>query len=367
MLTFSIYSITHLIFVFSIISLFFFCIQCFININFISVDLYKYKIKNFIFTFFIILSYILIFIILFSYFRYLHVGHNIDLRQIYYSLKIIWLFFKPLTFIIKFYLLSCILISLMFVVILWLLLIKKIMFEILKTYIYILPMMENIRWWWRVKFFIISFNDHDIVSYILFKICYLITYHFLYKNDIPWSFYSYKLPRYHFYIFISKMISNKLYKIFIQVSPILFIVYDCIFNNFIIITVYYYLIFYVPIMLLKRITYAMAQTNDDFIAILWDIYYNNEKNIFFIANKEQKEIITLFLKANLKYIDDFSLAMTEFYLQKSITYHLNDATHAIYLNGDGVYLQIKDNKIFEILEDENGITRFKETKEFSFL
>lgn len=361
------YSITHFIFVFTVISLLFFLIHCFIYINIISVDLYKYKIKNFIFTFFIILSYILIFIILFSYFRYLHVGHNIDLRQIYYSLKIIWLFFKPLTFITKFYLLSCILISLMFVVILWLLLIKKIMLEIFKTYIYFLPMMENIRWWWRVKLFITSSNDHDIVSYILFKICYLITYHFLYKNDIPWSFYSYKLPRYHFYIFISKMIDNKFYKIFIQVSPILFIVYDCIYNNFIIITVYYYLIFYVPIMLLKRITYAMAQTNDGFIIILWNIYYNNKKNIFFIANKEQKEIITLFFKANLTYIDDFSFDMVEFYLQKSITYHLNDATQAIYVNSDGVYLQVKDNKIFEVLEDENGATIFKETNDFYFL
>ena len=70
--------------------------------------------------------------------------------------------------------------------------------------------------------------------------------------------------------------SNK-YKTFIQISPIIIVIYDCIINNFIIIHVYYYLLIYTPIMLIKRITTVINNTNFPFTEILWDIYYKKDK------------------------------------------------------------------------------------------
>ena len=58
--------------------------------------------------------------------------------------------------------------------------------------------------------------------------------------------------------------------------------------------------------------------------------------------------------------------MVEYHLKLSITYTLYDINNNIYCNNDETFLKEKNNKIFEIKENENG-TLYKETHDWILL
>lgn len=108
----------------------------------------------------------------------------------------------------------------------------------------------------------------------------------------------------------------------------------------------------------------MVETNDGFASILWQIYYNKDINVIYIATKEEKELIDILLKANLGYIQKFHLTMVEYHLKYSITYYLKSIKENIYYNDHSVYLKLNNDKIFE---DDNGNVLYKQTTEYLLL
>lgn len=355
--------ITYIIFFISLISLILFSINTFSFFNINSVYLYKYKINAFLVTITVIIFYNLIFVILVFVLRLYNIGKYLDLKIVFFNITIIWNTVISTLDAIMILLLSLYVITLGFlIVILIKALLNKASLEIYKLYIYITfnPIRRNniisLGPFW-------SLRDNDIISYTFHNIIEKIVL----KNKNIYT----KQDNYFGQNVVNILVNNKKYQLFIQSSPLYFILYDCIFNDFVIIHFYYYMLIYTPIMLFKRITAAITKTNTGFANILWDLYYNNDKKICFIANKEEKEIIDILTKANLGYVDEFLLSMVEFHLKNSITYRCIDEKECLYVNncwvGNSTYLQIKNKKIFVIIEDDEGNESYKETQEYMFL
>lgn len=349
--------INFILYLILLITLILFSINIYVRLNDNFINLYKYKINSFVLNIIIIILYISIFIIFFYILRLYNIGNYLDLKMLYLNITLIWsTFMTPLNILPKCLLISYIIILTGLVMILLISIIKKALIELFKFYIYIQlnpvrqKKIKGLGPFWSLRDNdIISYTFHTIINKILLK----------YKNK---DFYQ-KNSNYFFNI----LVNNKKYQLFIQFTPFLVVLYDFIFNNFVIIHFYYYMLIYIPIMLFRRITAAITNTNEGFARILWQIYYNKEKDIYYIASKEEKEIIDILLKANVGYVTEFLLEMVEFYLQGSITYRLKDAEKNIYWNNDGNCLQIIENKIFEVIEDDEGNKIFKETQEWKFL
>jgi len=344
-------------------------IYIFINIyiRFINnVTLYKYKIDSFIFNIIIISIYISTFIILFYISRLYNLGKLLDLKILYKDATTIWTTFTtPLPLIAKFFLITCYILLLILLLLLFSLINKKIMLEIFKLYLFTILDPSKYSRGYEIQRFCFKFHKNDLVTHSLIKMeKYLLHLYFTRQNkrmpmfyaEIPW----YLNPMY-------KLSNSKYYSLFVQTTPMFVIIYDCIFNNFIITHVYYFLLFYTPLILLKKITFTVSKTYDSMAHILWRIYYDKTPDIIFIANKEEKELIDISLKANVGYIPGLALSMVGFFLEKTITYHLKDQENNIYWNFDGNYLRVINNKIYEIIEDDEGNETYKETHKYVIL
>lgn len=148
----------------------------------------------------------------------------------------------------------------------------------------------------------------DIITYIIAKISAYLTKRLgYYKNGLIWKkkpdifseeckkerkiLYQYldNRPWYHFDKILRWITRRKYYKkIFVPLSPLFFIFYDCIFNNFIITHVYYYLLFFMPIMLVRRITTSLWSETSWMPELFWDILYKKETCIYALPIMEKK-------------------------------------------------------------------------------
>lgn len=318
---------------------------------------YKYKINNFFFTTAIALLYI--FIILFYYIRLFNLGQQLDLKILLYNIILIWnTLITPLSLFTKISLIIFIFIFFTNISILFISLIKKATLEIFKLYIFILKHIEDhdkyIYKATSIKRICLSIKDNDLISYNIYKILYILQK---------------KISNEYVINFINEinkiLIYSKTYKLIINLLPLLVFIYDCIYNHFIIIHFYYYLLFFVPLMLIKRITKAIGTTNDCFAEILWNIYYLKNDNIIYVVSEEQRKIFNILFDSNISYIQEFLLDMVEFHLKYSITYIKNGD---VYYNNDNICLIFKDNKIFEYIEDDFGNPIIaEESKNYSLL
>jgi len=300
------------------------------------------------------------------YLRINHFGKFLDLKELYYTLTFYnTLFIKPLSLLQKSYIFSLGLLFLVLFLLLFRSIITKAKLEIFKLYLFIVSKPRSglslIRAS-KIKDFFIKFRNLDFLSYYIFK--YIIKM----LDILPQKELKKKVMDNLKFFYYNKTISKEIYNIVIKITPLFFVIYDCIYNDFIIIHVYYYLLIYIPLMLFLTITKAMAETNEGFTDILWQIYYNNnDNNIKYIANKNELELIHAFLRVNVSYIIDLCLDMVEFSLQYAITYHLQDPINNIYINNNCIYLKIDSNKIFIVTEDEHGNAIFTETQDYILL
>lgn len=331
-----------------------------------TVNLYKYKIVSFTKTCCIIIFYIFIFIFLMYYLRINNFGKYLDIKELYSTFTFYYtLFIKPLSIYHKSYIFSLAFLIILLLSLVFRLIIIKTKLELFKFYIFIINKPRSglsQRRAYKIKDFFIKFKDLDFLSYYTFK--YIIKMF----EWLPQTVITNKIKDNLKFFFYNKTIYKKIYNLFIKLTPLFVILYDCIFNNFIIIHVYYYFLIYIPLMLFLKITEAMAQTNEGFTDILWQIYYNNkDNNIKYIANKQELELIYAFSKVNASYIIDLCLDMVEFSLQNAITYHLQDTSNKIYINNNCTYLKIDSHNIFIVTEDEQGNYIFTETKDYTLL
>lgn len=157
---------------------------------------------------------------------------------------------------------------------------------------------------------------------------------------------SYNLSRYHFHNLFGKLSNNKRYQRFIIVSPLIFILYDCIFNHWILIYTYYYLLLYIPLMLFKRITTHMGSEAAYIRDLLWHIYYEKDKNF-----TQFEGILDIYLLNGLRRVSDIDIGF-EMYLKYITLFVIHNPERNTYINDEGTYLTLRDNKVYEEIESE---------------
>jgi len=155
------------------------------------------------------------------------------------------------------------------------------------------------------------------------------------------------LSRYHLdtiinYIFYRKQRFGKI----ILISPLIFILYDCIFNHWILIYTYYYLLLYIPLMLFKRITTHMGSEAAYIRDLLWHIYYEKDKNF-----TQFEGILDIYLLNGLRRVSDIDIGF-EMYLKYITLFVIHNPERNTYINDEGTYLTLRDNKVYEEIESQ---------------
>jgi hypothetical protein len=209
----------------------------------------------------------------------------------------------------------------------------------------------------RVHLTLEFIGDEDIISYTIYEISRRIT-------ELTNGFDKhYRLPAYHPHKFFANL-KHSLYQRFVVLSPLIIIIYDCLFNNLVISHVFIYLLMYIPLMLIKRISTCLVKEASYIVELLWDIYYENEKLFdmyesdkkrpyFYAISKENKRILDLYLLNGLRRIfgvRDIGLDM-QMYLRYTTLFVLNHLERETYMNDEGVCLKLlEDNRVFIEIE-----------------
>lgn len=146
----------------------------------------------------------------------------------------------------------------------------------------------------------------------------------------------------------------KHYTKFIIFSPIIVILYDCLFHNFIISHIYTYLLIYIPVMLWRRITMCLFTDAHYICELLWNIYYKKETCIYAIL-PVYKELLNMYICSGLRHDSgdlDFAVEQS---ISADLSFILDNEAHNLYCNADGVFLKrTADNKLFRKIDDETS-------------
>lgn len=239
-----------------------------------------------------IFIYISIFILLISILRYLRWGYTIDLIHVY--TKIIFLYENlPSIALINFVLL-------IYIIYLVLSIIRKFFhIEILKSFIYYYHKIRlESQKEYKIK------NPTKNPEYNMTPLDYPLLVYLYNRIETGWNYkrivrsfvYNYIVEFYYkifnknifHYFYINIFIKTFLY---LPQSFLVFLfIYDCLYNNFNIHLIFYYLPFYFVFHLWESVTYFITNTNSVLNGILYNIYY--EENVKFIYVIEE-EIIHL--------------------------------------------------------------------------
>lgn len=305
----------------------------------------QYKITNWYLTLFCVYFYILFPLIGLYCLKLYNVNRNLDLKIVYRNIYDILIMCLNISYIYT--ILSIIL--LLFITI-------TIMLSILVIYIYINNQIYN--FWLFIQYNlkdniicetisqnIQNYRNTDIISFWVIRLSDYLTYRLAYyKMNLIWEkepdifspeykrkqklFYDYceKRPWYDFDVI--------LYKIIIPFSPSIIIIYDCIFNDFII-THVYYLLLYIPIMIIKRITSTLCDQNRQLGELIWDILYKKETCIYALP-KDHKKLFDVYIANGIKTVNlgppvvmDFDVS---WFISKSAQFTFNEK-YNIYYNG----------------------------------
>lgn len=312
------------------------------KINEKSSDLFKFYLKNKYFSILSSLIYIAFFIVILYVLRLYNLNTIIDLKVIYHKIYPSLTAISELSILAIIFIVITFLLFLLFLILLLLLIHKYFYKHIHMLYIYYRYAGDKARRhkfnriWHKIaqpynKDLISYFIDHGI--YTLFK---FINKNFTYKG-LPW---------YHPYVFIVKIIWHKYYYLFISISPIYIIIYDCIFYNFMIIHLYKYLLVFIPLMLWRRITVFIHDESHYLGELLWDIYYKKESCIYAISPNDKK-VLEIYLLTNIESNIDLDIEI-EWYLRDSLCYEPDPYEKNGYRNNEGSFLErTSDNKVLK--------------------
>lgn len=164
-----------------------------------------------------------------------------------------------------------------------------------------------------------------------------------------------KLSKYHPYAILAHYILNYKsgYAFLIRISPIFFIIYDCIFNHFVINHfIYYFAFFYIPLFLLRRMTYCISIRDKSISSMLWLIYYSEEPILLAISSN-YKLIVDSYLASGLQYNHsvDFDMA---FSFSSMIRFRPSFIDKNSFSNDFGNCLRLLDNQVYEVVEEKDG-------------
>jgi len=157
-----------------------------------------------------------------------------------------------------------------------------------------------------------------------------------------------------------------------MLSPGLALFYDIFFNHFTLKYTYYYLIFYIPIIILKRITTTFNGTSLVLVTLTHEMFYVQSKQIIFAINPKIKPLWDFIVMSGLQ-VNSLEDADLHFSLMLSVKFELQCLERNMYINNEGICLQLTtDNKVFIVLEEEEllfdaatkeGFSAFLESKE----
>lgn len=349
---------------------------------------YSLKITNWFYTLFISIFYIVILVCFLYYLRVLHLGNVLDLKILYTQLQTFkTLYFTPLDLFSKCYIVVLCIISIMFVFLCYILLYKLISREMFKILVYIdgYPIIDGASgnykpkpitapWWfpkiakypdfseWWPKHILHKFNyskfhkiDNLLEIFIFYITTNIIKLFIMIKYIIiKRSIFEDTLDAYvERYMLVKKYFNVSL---FVKISPLYFILYDCIFNNLVIVHFYYYMLFYIPIVLYKRFcNFSRTILLSD---VLWLLYYHPKKDPeFFIVTTTEEETLLLLLTIRDR---GMSAELAGFRLENLLmedltwTFYKNLYEKDVYSNMFGDLIIIRDGKVWSIQRDPDG-------------
>lgn len=284
----------------------------------------QYQITNWYFTIFCTYFYIMILIIGLYCLRLLNMSRTLDLKTIFCNVKDMLSLSLSISYtytILGIILIIFITINILLSIIL---IYKSLQNQIYNLYFYIRYNTQDRRNLFSLifKYNLSFYYDSDLISYWILKLSgYLSERWGYYKLGLVWErdpdifspqtekkqglFFEYckNRPWYNFDVILYKIITNKYYKkIFIPLSPIIIILYDCIFNNLVISHVYYYLLIYVPLMLLRKIRTLLSKENITIGDLIWDILYQRETCIYALP-KDHRKLFDVYIMNGIKMVD----------------------------------------------------------------
>lgn len=304
--------IIHLIYIFDLV-MFIYYINILVTLLLKkTTDIFYYKIYNKIISIIIVFSYISIFIILLFIYRLKNMDRFLDLKEIYpYFLNYLTI---EIPLIFKVYNICCLL-SIIFIMLLSLINIHKYScLEIYKWYIFINynHFLRNNKSTKKFYELFSKISVDNLISYLINFFAYNITIFFeemekkhdvicddefaLHKKIDEFTLKIYKITN-HRFLNIKKVYSMDVF-IFIGI-PIFLIVYDCIFNDFLLTHLFYYLPFCTAIILLQKITKTIGLSDQNIHNLLWEIYYQKETCIYCYTS-DQKLLLEYFISNGLK-------------------------------------------------------------------
>lgn len=318
-----------------------------------SKDLFAYYVHNMRFSIFCASAYILFFIIILYGLRLWNINRTLDLSVPYYA--IISFFKLPLVIVIPSLILG---IFIAINILLYIIRIQKYcLHHIYIIYIYI-RYNENTpaTFWFFAK--LEAPGDEDLISYYILKLFHNINRYIFQDrkfNGFSWYDSRAKIPWYFLFFYIYEIlikIFGKSYKRFMVISPLVVVFYDCFYNDFIIVHLYYYLLLYIPLMLWKRVTSCTRRDASYICRALYDIYYKKETCIYAIR-ADHKKVLDLYLMSNLTLNIDLPHE-TEIYLANSLCFNPDTDEHNVYCNNEGILLErTANNKLIQKITNED--------------
>ena len=329
-----------------------------------SSNVYKFKIHHKFFSIAFISMYIFLFIFFFYILRLLSMPRIINLEQVLQNITIYKGHIQSLLtsyFLTTSYFLVIISIT---IIILCLAIKKMHQLAFVEIYKWFLVFITNYQYIsnkniWNFCLKISSLAHTDLMAHLAIKCSRYLTknaqkYNIMYK-DKPFSQYYTQLPFYHYHKIILFIFDYHYYNMIKKSLPVIIIIYDCIWNNFIITHVFYFFLLYIPLMLFQRIATTFA-TNAFFISqYLCTIYYKVENCIYAIP-QNFRPILDDYLLSDLTINPDLGLnCQAELLIKEISRFEQYPEDKSLYVNPGREFLHTYDNKVFyHVVEDEEG-------------
>lgn len=363
--------ILHFIFIFDIFILIYFIYKLII-LNFTkSTDLFQYKIYNFNLSLVIVFFYIAIFVSLLYVYRIFTLGKKINLR---YGYDYIFTYFQldiPITFKVYF---SIITLLLLFLLILILISIHTYScLEFYKIFIFInykefLGQNSYTKKLYNYMGSVI--NTSNIIIFLPNQFCYKLAC-FMQEMYLNQGYKSIELPSFKIWNIIG-IIQNHhflgrkgfLYTIDVVLYfgiPLILVVYECIFNNFILTYIFYYLLFIIPVKLFQRLTKTISLSDTYIQNLMWEIYYKNQPAVY-VCTSVQQTVLNYFLLNGLK--KPFELGFNSLCINETLyvinmtplEFTLHDENLAIYINVYGDLIKELSHQQFYFISNNEDYT-----------
>lgn len=263
-----------------------------------STDFYQYKITNFFYNFFYVSLYILIFILLSYYLRFLYVNRIFDLKILIIYVKQIFDLFYDYPFLLKIYLINSVLLLILCFVLFCIIMQTLCFIEFFKLHLFIFT-----------KYLFEKAEKRKYIPYyylLYYKLLNLIGSCYTYTDPFTGIiiYYSWRLDEiFHLGLHrvTFKLFMNKYYKILYYTSPILLICYECVFNNWVLVHFFSYMIIYSLVIIIKRLANSIFPLNHYLLSILSDIYYGNNSTFLICIPLHLKDLMfSNYLINNLK-------------------------------------------------------------------